>query len=141
VNSPIEIHLRTLHLGEARQVVTLGIDGKDFARDFLLELFKHDCNRFNAVQTRIQSISNHPHYENKQTFRHVGEGVFEFKRPGIRLYAFYDEIDDHRALILCTNGGLKGKDQSKDIRRAQTLKADYFRAKSQPDTILRLIDP
>lgn len=138
MKSPIEIQLRTLHLGDARQVVTLGIDGKDFARDFLLELFKHDCNRFKAVQTRIQSISNHPHYENKQTFRHVGDGVFEFKRPGIRLYAFYDEIDDHRALILCTNGGLKGKGQSKDISRAQSLKAAYFQAKSRSDTVLTI---
>ena len=118
--------------------MTLGIDGKDFARDFLLELFKHDCNRFNAVKTRIQSISNHSHYENKQTFRHVGDGVFEFKRPGIRLYAFYDEIDDHRALILCTNGGLKGKGQSKDISRAQSLKSAYFQAKSRSDTVLTI---
>jgi putative component of toxin-antitoxin plasmid stabilization module len=138
VKSAIEIHLRTLHLGDARQVVTLGIDGKDLARDFLLELFKHDCNRFKAVKTRIQSISNHLHYENKQTFRHVGEGVFEFKRPGIRLYAFYDEIDDHRALILCTNGGLKGKGQSKDISRAQSLKSAYFGAKSRSDTVLTI---
>lgn len=117
------------------------MDGKDFAREFLLEVLKHDRNRFDAIQTRIRSISNHPHYENKLTFRHVGEGVFEFKRPGIRLYAFYDELDDRKALILCTNGGLKGKNQSKDIRRAQTLRADYFCAKSQPATILKLIDP
>jgi hypothetical protein len=109
VKKPVEIILRTIHLGEARRVVTLGMDGKDFAREFLLELLKHDRNRFETVQTRIRSISNHPHYENKLTFRHVGEGVFEFKRPGIRLYAFYDELDDRKALILCTNGGLKGK--------------------------------
>lgn len=122
-------------------MVTLGIDGKDLARGFLLELLKHDRNRFKTVQTRIQSISNHLRYENKQTFRHVGEGVFEFKRPGIRLYAFYDELNDETALILCTNGGLKGKGQSKDIRRAQSLKSDYLHAKSQPNTVIKLIDP
>lgn len=138
MKKPIEILLRAVHLGAARQVVTLGIDGKDFARDFLLDLLKHDRNRFEAVHTRIRSISNHPHYENKLTFRHVGEGVFEFKRPGIRLYAFYDEIDGHRPLILCTNGGLKGKDQSKDIRHAHALKDAYFHAKDQPDTLLTL---
>ena len=138
MKSSIEIHLRTVHLGDARQVVTLGIDGKDFARDFLLDLLKHDRNRFEAIRTRIRAISNHPHYENKLTFRHVGEGVFEFKRPGIRLYAFYDEIDDHRALILCTNGGLKGKGQSKDISRAQSLKSAYFQAKSLSDTVLKI---
>lgn len=138
MKSPIEIHLRTLHLGDARQVVTLGIDGKDFARDFLLDLLKHDRNRLESIRTRIRAISNHLHYENKLTFRHVGEGVFEFKRPGIRLYAFYDEIDDHRALILCTNGGLKGKGQSKDIRHAQSLKSVYFQAKSRSDTVLKI---
>jgi plasmid maintenance system antidote protein VapI len=57
VKSAIENHFRTLHLGDAGQVMTLCIDGKDFARDFLLELFKHDCNRFKAVQTRIQSLT------------------------------------------------------------------------------------
>ena len=72
MKSPIEIHLRTLHLGDARQVVTLGIDGKDFARDFLLDLLKHDRNRFESIRTRIRAVSNHPHYENKLTFRHVG---------------------------------------------------------------------
>ena len=138
MKSGIEIILRTLHVGEARQVVTIGIDGKDLAREFLLELLKHDRKRFDSIRTRIRSIANHRHYENKLTFRHVGEGVFEFKRPGIRLYAFYDDIEDHRALIICTNGGLKGKGQSKDIRHAQSLKASYFHARSQSDTVLRI---
>ncbi len=137
---PIEIILRTIHLGAARRVVTMGIHGKDLAREFLLELLQHDRNQFEFVQKRIQSISNYERYENQITFRHVGDGLFEFKRPGIRLYAFYDEIGEQHQLILCTNGGLNGKGQARDIRLAHSLKKEYFSAKILPDTILRLIE-
>ncbi|MEO5714204.1 MAG: hypothetical protein ABIT37_12020 [Luteolibacter sp.] len=106
-----------------------------------MELLQHDRNQFEFVQKRIQTISNYERYENQITFRHVGDGLFEFKRPGIRLYAFYDEIGEQQQLILCTNGGLKGKAQSRDIRLAHSLKAEYFRAKTLSDTILRLIEP
>lgn len=37
--------------------------------------------------------------------------------------------------------GIHGKGQSRDIRLAHSLKAEYFRAKTLPDTILRLIEP
>lgn len=141
MKKPVEIVLRTVHIGAARRVVTLGLDGRDLARDFLLELLQHDRNQFEFVRKRIQSISNHDRYENQITFRHLGDGVFEFKRPGIRLYAFYDGIGDQEQLILCTNGGLKGKAQSRDLQLARRLKDEYFRAKALPDTILRLIEP
>jgi hypothetical protein len=141
VKKPVEVILRTVHVGAARRVVTLGIQGKDPAREFLMELLQHDRNQFEFVQKRIQTISNYERYENQITFRHVSDGLFEFKRPGIRLYAFYDEIGEQQQLILCTNGGLKGKAQSRDIRLAHSLKAEYFRAKALPDTILRLIEP
>ena len=68
----------------------------------------------------------------------MGDGIHEFKRPGLRLYAFYDEIDGENQLILCTNGGTKGKDQQKDIRLAKSRKDAYFAAKQQSETILTL---
>ena len=138
MKSPLEIILYTIHLGAARRVVTLCIDGKDPARDFLADLLKNDRNKFGAIRTRIRNISNYPRYENQITFRHVGDGIHEFKRPGLRLYAFYDEIDGENQLILCTNGGTKGKDQQKDIRLAKSRKDAYFAAKQQPETILTL---
>ena len=86
---------RIIHLGDARQAVTLGIDGKDLARDFLLDLLKHDRNRFESIRTRIRAISNHPHYENKLTFRHVGEGVFGFSTTGPSLSRVVSDTTQH----------------------------------------------
>lgn len=138
VKKPIEIILRTIHVGAARRVVTLLMEGRDPAADFLAGLLRNDRNKFDSFRTRIRSISNHPRYENQITFRHVGDGIHEFKRPGLRLYAFYDDIGGREHLILCTNGGTKGKDQQKDIRLAKARKDAYFNAKEQPDTLLKL---
>ena len=137
VKKPVEITLRTIHVGDARRVVTLDIDGKDPAREFLMDLARHDRNQFESILTRIRSISNHPRYENQITFRHVGDGIHEFKRPGLRLYAFYDEIDGRNQLILCTNGGSKNKRQQKDIRLAKSRKDEYLSIKNHPETILK----
>lgn len=134
----IEIVLSTLHLGDARRVVTLSINGKDPAEDFLSKLQKNDRNKLDSIATRIKTVSNYPRYENKITFRDVGDGIYEFKRPGLRLYAFYAEINGQDQLILCTNGGAKSKDQQKDIRQAKALKNEFFAALKLPDTTLIL---
>jgi hypothetical protein len=44
-------------------VVTLSIDGKDPAREFLADLLKHDRNRFDLIRTRIRAVSNYPRYD------------------------------------------------------------------------------
>ncbi len=134
----VEITLSTLHLGAARRVVTLAINGKDPAEDFLSKLQKDDRNKLDSIKTRIKAVANYPRYENKITFRDVGDGVYEFKRPGLRLYAFYAEINGQDQLILCTNGGTKSKDQQKDIRQAKALKDEFFSALKLPDTTLIL---
>ena len=129
-----DITLTEVHVGQRRTVVTLGIDGDDPAHDFLLKLHRDDVNRFESLKTRIQTVSNYDQYENRITFRHVGEGVYEFKRNGIRLYAFYDEIGDTDHLILCTNGGNKDtrKGQQRDIAWAKERKANYLAIKANP---------
>lgn len=138
MKKPVEITLSTLHLGSARRVVMLAINGKDLAEDFLLKLQKDDRNKLNSITTRIKAVANYPRYENKITFRDVGDGIYEFKRPGLRLYAFYAEINGQDQLILCTNGGIKNKDQQKDIRQAKALKNEFFAALKLPDTTLTL---
>jgi hypothetical protein len=52
VNNPIEIVLSSIHVGEARRVVTLGINGKDRADKFLTKLRKDDRKEQNTdIQT------------------------------------------------------------------------------------------
>ena len=138
MKKPLDITLRSIHRGGAREVVTLGIGGKDPADKFLTKLAKKDRNAFDSLTTRIKAVAAHDRFENKLPFRHVGDGVFEFKRNSpklLRLYAFYDEIDGIGQLILCTNGGGKGSPDD-DILAAKARKKEYFQAKEQPDTTL-----
>jgi putative component of toxin-antitoxin plasmid stabilization module len=141
VKKPIEITLTNIHLGDKRRVVTLGMDGKDSANDFLKELIHNDRRKFDFLKKRIKTVSNYLEYENKLTFNHVGDNVYEFKRPGLRLYAFYDEIDGLGLLIICTNGGTKSKSQQRDIQNAKVLKKAYLNAKNLSDTIFNLDIP
>ena len=137
----VELTLSTIHLGEARRVVTLGINGKDLAAEFLSKLLIDDRNQFDFIRSRIKTIANYPRYENKLTFRSVGEGIHEFKRPGLRLYAFYWDLEGESHLIICTNGGIKNKDQSKDIASAKAIKKAFLDAIEKPDTILNIDFP
>lgn len=130
----IDITLRTLHLGECRRVATLGIDGKDRARKFLEKLKKDDSRKWKLLNDRIENVSNFHTYENDQIFNYLEDGIYEFKRPGLRLYAFYDDLGEEHQLILCTNGGKKNtkKEQQSDLNRAKSVKADYLAAKTNP---------
>ncbi|MCB1123363.1 MAG: hypothetical protein KJT03_17550 [Verrucomicrobiae bacterium] len=140
MNPSIDITLSQIHVGVFHRVVTLGINGKDLADEFLSKMLHDDSNKFEAVKTRIRTISDYEIYENRRTFRHVGGGIFEFKRPGLRLYAFYDSIDEIGHLILCTNGGTKSnkKEQNSDIAKAKSLKKIYLAAKANPNTTLTI---
>lgn len=133
---PVDITLRTLHVGECRRVVTLDINGRDLAAAYLKKLKKDDSKKWDSLNTRIAAVSNYLEYSNPHTFNPVGSGIYEFKRPGLRLYAFYDQIGDEHHLILCTNGGTKNtwKEQQSDIARAKSIKAEYEAAKLKKNT-------
>ncbi|MFP4203694.1 MAG: hypothetical protein ACLFS4_05130 [Opitutales bacterium] len=139
----IDITLSILHCGVHHKVATLAIDGKDLAARFLEKLLHDDRNQWKFIKTRIITVSNYERYENTITFRHLEDGLYEFKRPGLRLYAFYDTIEDTDHLIICTNGGTKNtkKAQSEDIRKALERKQRYFEAKSFPHAKFTINDP
>lgn len=120
--------------------MTLGINQKDLADKFLTKLQKDDGQKWTQLSTRIERVSNHDRYENDQIFNHVGDGLYEFKRPGIRLYAFYDSLGDDHQLILCTSGGTKNKkkEQNADIAKAKQLKNQYFTAKKSGNARITL---
>lgn len=140
MKNKFDITLRTLHVGDCRRVVTLDINGKDEASACLKKLHKDDRNKWDSINTRIATVSNYLQYSNSLTFKPVGGGIFEFKRPGLRLYAFYDEIGDEHQLIICTNGGTKNtkKGQQSDISRAEAMRKTYLAAKSNPNTQFRI---
>ncbi len=140
MKSTFDIELNTLYIGERRRVATVGLHGKDEADRFIQKLIQTDPAKWAGIATRIKTISNYDRYENQSTYRSVGDGIFEFKRNGIRLYSFYDEIDGELQMILCTNGGGKGnkKEQQADIQKAKQVRKRYFELKARPDTHFRL---
>lgn len=92
---------------------------------------------------RLAAISEHESFENKLTYRHVGDQVFEVKTTsGLRFYTFLDDIKElGHQLIIATSGGKKGnkKEQNADIRNAKEIRKTYLAAKSQPTTTFNLI--
>jgi phage-related protein len=102
-------------------VVTLGINQHDQAYDYLLKLGKSNASGLSHILARLKVIAEHESFENKQTFRHVGDQVYEVKTvQGLRLYTFLDSLDDQseiQKLIIAVCGGKKGniKEQTADI--------------------------
>ena len=140
MKSPLEITLRTIHLSEARRVVTLDFGKGSPADRFLARLKRSNRTGFAALQARIRSIAAHRNYQNPLTFKSLGDGLFEFKtrKSGLRLYAFYDEIPGiEPQLIIATSGGGKGT-QPADIRKARALRQRYLDAKALPDTLIEI---
>ncbi len=131
----LEITLTTIHLGFVKRVVTLGIDGKDLAHEYLLKLGKSNQQGLRSILKRLEVVAEHESFENQITYRHVGEQVFEVKiKSGLRFYTFSDEIEGlGLQLIIATNGGKKGnkKEQNADITNAKALRKYYFAAKPQ----------
>lgn len=141
MKNPLEITLTTFHLGTVKRVVTLGMDGKDAANDFLLKLAKSNPQGLQSILKRLQAVAEHERFENKITYRHVGDQVFEVKtKAGLRFYTFPDEIEGlGHQLILAACGGKKGnkKEQQADIRNAKELRRRYLAAKDS--TAIKLI--
>ena len=132
----IDITLSTLHLGKYHRVVTLCQNGRDPAAEFLLKLRKDDENRFRSLKSRIRSVAHYERYENNQTFNYLDDGIYEFKKAGLRLYAFHDTIEGIHPLIICTNGGTKNtkKGQRRDISKAKERRRNYFSLKFLKNT-------
>lgn len=135
VKKSLEITLTTVHLGSVKRVVTLGIDGKDLAHEYLLKLGKSNQQGLQSILKRLKAISEHESIEKQITYRHVGEQVFEVKtKSGLRFYTFPDEIEGlGHQLIIATSGGKKAnkKEQNADITKAKALRKSYLAAKPQ----------
>ena len=143
MKNSLEISLKTVHLGSAKRVTTLGINQQDQANDYLLKLGKSNIQGFQSILKRLQVIAEHDSFENKRTYRHVGNQVFEVKTTtGLRLYTFPDTIDGQaHQLIIAICGGKKGnkKEQQADITKAKQIKKAYLAAKKLATTQLTII--
>lgn len=123
-------------------MVTLQLEADTQLADFLESLTASNPNAARSLQTSMATITSVEIYRNERKFKHVGDGVFEIKVPGIRLYCFRDEIEGLPSkLIIATNGGSKNtqREQNGDIRRATRLKEHYFAAKHSEATTLHYI--
>jgi putative component of toxin-antitoxin plasmid stabilization module len=130
----VEITLKEIHRGLCRTVVTLQLGGDSQLQNFLESLIQSNPNAAKSLQTSMATITALEIYSNERKFKKVGDGIYEIKVPGIRLYCFKDEIEGLPAkLIVATNGGTKNnkKEQNSDIKRAIGLKSRYLAAKKE----------
>ena len=116
----------------------MAIDGKELAGEFLENLRKSRRKDAKKFQTAFSTICSVEHYSNKEKFRNIGNGIYETKINGLRLYGFKDTSGDFETasgssnhLILASNGGTKNtaREQQRDIKKAQDLRTQYFDAK------------
>ena len=79
-------------------------------------------------------------YENETAFKSLGGGLYEFKthRPAIRLYAFYDDLEDEKLIIAACGGG-KGN-QQQGIKTAHAARTAYLQACKAPNTTVELVE-
>lgn len=134
----MEITLKEIHRGPCRTVVALQLGGDSQLEDFLESLIQSNPNAAKSLQTSMATITSLENYHNDHKFKMVGDGIYEIKVPGIRLYCFKDEIEGLPAkLILATNGGTKNnkKEQNSDIKRAAGLRSRYLAAKDRNPVI------
>ena len=138
----MEIVLKEVHVGPCRAVVTLQMGGDAAAEEFLAALIASNPNAARSLQTSMATITSVDSYHNDRKFKRVGEGIYEIKVPGIRLYCFKERLEGQPAkLIIATNGGTKNtaREQDSDIRRATRIMERYFQLKSLEDTRLRYL--
>jgi len=99
-------------------VVTLGIDGNSPADDFLDQLQTSNSEGYDALYARFRAVAEQDRYENMLTFRSLGDGLYEpkTKKSGLRLFAFYDQIEGMEPqLIVAASGTSRSKRQAADI--------------------------
>ena len=135
----MEITLKELHCGQHHTVVALQLEGDDSLNVFLQKLIASNLKSAKSLQTSMATITSVEIFRNERKFKNVGEGIYEIKVPGTRLYCFKDKIDGMDAkFIIATNGGGKNnkKEQNSDIKRASQLRSRFLAAKAREDTEL-----
>jgi hypothetical protein len=130
----LDISLDTVYRGSVKHVVTLRIDGKSAARDYLDEIEKIQPSEFDKLSQRIAFVADAAVFRNREIFNNEGNGIWAFKTSGgKRLYAFHDE---NQLLIACFGADkAKKKQQQKDIAAAVKWKDRYLTAKANNETI------
>lgn len=132
--------MEELHVGTCKTVVSMQIGENTDLQEFLDSMIKSNPAAMRRLQTAIATISSEENYVNKRKYRSTSEaGIYEIKTKGIRLYCFQDRLsDDLPCLIIVTNGGTKNtdKEQTRDIKRAARIQAEYHLAIKSDNTTL-----
>jgi phage-related protein len=95
--------------------------------EFLSKLEVTDMDALDSMHALLNRMADHGPGHNKQKFRSVGNGIYEFKAKQVRLCWFYDA----GCMVICTHGFSKGtkRMQNRMIREAFDQKEAYFEAK------------
>lgn len=112
------IWFQVLRPGAKYELWVAEVSGKVQAIEFL----KGKGDRvFNRMYGILLTTIMEGKYENEEIYRSIGDGIWEFKAPSVRLYSFND---DKR--IVLTHAGKKPTKVNADRDRAISIREQYL---------------
>lgn len=107
--------------GNAKDIVALAKGNNNLCRDYLASLDDRIYKKMFAVMQRMADTGQ---VRNTSKFRHLRDGIFEFKAQTARVLCFF-----HLDYVICTHGTEKTKrkhleyeiDKAKDYRKQYLL--------------------
>lgn len=114
-------HLKLLVSGDKHTIYGLLHHGRCEAEEFLADLSATEQNKLVPL---LHRTAEHGLPSNEQKFKHIGDGIYEFKGFQARLFCFFDK----GRLIILTHGCIKKRDRLDpgDIKKACDRKVIYL---------------
>jgi len=122
----MKLSLQLLLEGDRHTICALTKGSRCEAVDFLDACAKSNPAGFAMLFALLERIADYGPPRNPEQFKNVGNGIYEIKAIGARLFCFYDEAS--HAVIILTHGWKKGppREQNQQIKRALSLKEAYL---------------
>jgi hypothetical protein len=76
---------------------------------------------FNRMRNILERTANIGKYESEEIYRHIGDGIYEFKAQTARIYSFNDE-----KRIVLTHGATKPKKVVNERKVAVRVRSAYL---------------
>ena len=76
---------------------------------------------YNRIRHILERTADEGKYESEEIYRHIGDGIYEFKAQTARIYSFNDE-----KRIVLTHGATKPKRVDKERNVAVRVRSEYL---------------
>jgi hypothetical protein len=106
--------------GQAKDIVAMAKGRHNLCRDYLNSLDVRALKKMIAVMQRMADTGQ---VHNTSKFRHLRDGIYEFKAQTARILCFF-----HQDYVICTHGTEKTKRQhlENEINKARDYRKQYL---------------